>query len=93
MEDGDDNVPRRRKTPDGDARVNCWSAVEGKTFLATAKAADARAGAFYAVALDGGAHLLQSVHWHAQLTTPAPTSLWVREIAGPQARSRGHFNG
>ena len=33
-----DHAPRRRKAPD-DARVNCWSPYEAKTFLAAAKAA------------------------------------------------------
>ncbi len=44
-----------QKTPDADARVNCWSAVEAKTFLVTAKAAVAQAAAVYTVAIDSGA--------------------------------------
>ena len=39
-----DHVPRRSKAKASeDARVNCWSAQEAKTFLVTAKAAG-RAG-------------------------------------------------
>ena len=43
------------KTADADARVNCWSALEAKTFFTTAKAAGPQAGALYTVAIDSGA--------------------------------------
>lgn len=50
-----DHAPRRPKGRDEDARVNCWTAAEAKTFLAVAKAAGSQAAALYAVALDSGA--------------------------------------
>ena len=50
-----DHAPRRQKTPDADARVNCWSALEAKTFLAAAKSTGPQAAALYTVAIDSGA--------------------------------------
>jgi integrase len=50
-----DRAPRRQKPKNADARINCWTATEAKTFLTTAKTAGAQSGALYAVALDSGA--------------------------------------
>jgi len=49
-----DHDPRRDKGRNDDARLNCWTGEEAKTFLETAKTAGPQAGAFYALALDGG---------------------------------------
>ena len=51
-----DHAPRRpRSKAADDARINCWTADEARTFLATAKAAGPQTAALYAVALDAGA--------------------------------------
>jgi integrase len=50
-----DHTPRRRRKPDEDARTNCWTGDEARTFLRTARAAGPQSAAFYALALDSGA--------------------------------------
>lgn len=81
-----DHTPKRRKAPAEDARVNCWTAGEAKTFLAAAKAAGPQAAALYTVAIDSGARKgeLCGLRWEdvdldrgririvQQLVTPGP---------------------
>jgi integrase len=50
-----ERAPRRKKTANADARINCWTASDAKTFLTTAKKAGPQTAALYAVALDSGA--------------------------------------
>jgi integrase len=50
-----DHPPRRAKEASQDARLNCWTAAEARTFLVAAKAAGPQEGALYATALDSGA--------------------------------------
>jgi integrase len=49
-----DHAPRRQKARNEDARQNCWTATEAKTFLTTAKDAGPQTAALYALALDSG---------------------------------------
>ena len=50
-----DHAPRRAKSKNDDARVNCWTKADAQAFLVVAIADGPQTAAFYAVALDSGA--------------------------------------
>jgi integrase len=79
-----DRAPRRQKAKDADARVNCWSAAEAKTFLAVAKASGPQTAALYAVALDSGARKseLCGLRW-VDVDSEASRISIVRQLTKP----------
>jgi integrase len=80
------NRPRKPRHKSEDARQHCWTAGEARAFLDAAKARGSQPGAFYALALDGGARKGElcgltwanldldaaKVHIVQQLVTPGP---------------------
>jgi integrase len=49
-----DHAPKRPRGRDKDARVNCWTARDARTFLETAKKQGPQVAALFAFALDSG---------------------------------------
>jgi integrase len=52
--DIDRKPQKRRRQRNVDARVNCWTAAEARTFIETAKKAGSQQAALFALALDSG---------------------------------------
>jgi integrase len=79
-----DHTPRRRRKPDEDARTNCWTGDQARTFLRVARAAGPQPAAFYSLALDSGARKAElcGLSWE-HIDLEAGTVRVVRQLTKP----------